>query len=98
MNIFVGNLNYQTTENHLQDLFAEFGAVSSVKIVIDKFTNRARGFAFVEMTEKADGERAIERLNGVYLDQKTLVVNEARPREERSSSYSGRDRNSSRRY
>lgn len=86
MNIFVGNLNFQTEENQLRDLFAEFGTVSSARIMIDKFSNRSRGFGFVEMADKSSAERAIEKLNGVYLDQKTLVVNEARPREERSNS------------
>lgn len=90
MNIFVGNLNFQSTENQLQDLFAEFGAVSSVKIMMDKYTNRPRGFAFVEMADTAAGQTAVDRLNGVSLDGRAIVVNEAKPREERSNSYSNR--------
>lgn len=86
MNIFVGNLNFQTEENQLHDLFAEFGAVSSARIMIDKFSRRSRGFGFVEMADKDAAERAIDKLNGSYFDQKTIVVNEARPREERSNS------------
>jgi RNA recognition motif-containing protein len=97
MNIFVGNVNYQSTENQLQGLFAEFGTVTSVKIMIDRYTNRSRGFGFVEMPNQEEAERAIEKLNGTSLDQKTLVVNEAKPRtEERRDNFS--NRNSDRRY
>jgi RNA recognition motif-containing protein len=93
MNIFVGNLSFQTTEDQLQHTFAEFGAVKTVKVVIDKYTNRSRGFAFVEM-EDAAAQQAIEKLNGSYLDRNVIVVNEARPRtEERRDSYSGRSFN-----
>jgi RNA recognition motif-containing protein len=91
MNIFVGNVNYQSTENQLQGLFAEFGTVTSVKIMIDRYTNRSRGFGFVEMPNQEEAERAIEKLNGTSLDQKTLVVNEAKPRTEER-----RDNNSNR--
>ena len=80
MNIFVGNLDYQTTESQLKDLFAEFGEVKSVNIVTDTYTKRSRGFAFVEMREKADGEKAIRKLDKSSLNQKSLVVNEARAR------------------
>ncbi len=92
MNIFVGNLNYQTTENQLEHLFAEFGAVTSVKIIMDNYTKRPRGFAFVEMPEKADAEKAIGQLNNSSLHMQSIVVNEARPRknENERSSYSGR--------
>lgn len=79
MNIFVGNLSDQTTENQLQSLFAEFGDVKSVKIIADNFTKRSRGFGFVEM-EKACGEKAIEKLNNASLHSNSIVVNEARPR------------------
>jgi len=102
MNIFVGNLNYNTTENQLHGLFSEFGVVKSVNIPIDKFTNRSRGFGFVEMEERASGEKAVERLNNTSFDSMNIVVNEARPRTERREGSSDRggnrysDRNSNR--
>jgi RNA recognition motif-containing protein len=88
MNIFVGNLSDQTTESHLQGLFAEFGEVKSVKIIIDNYTNRSRGFGFVEM-EKTPGETAIEKLNNTSLHSQTIVVNEARPKTNDRSSGGG---------
>lgn len=81
MNIFVGNLNFQTTEEQLQDLFIPFGEVSSVKIVIDKFSGRSRGFAFVEMPERLQGESAVDDLNNYVLDSRLLIVNEAKTQE-----------------
>jgi RNA recognition motif-containing protein len=84
MKLFVGNLNYQTTENQLQKLFSEFGEVKAVNIITDKYTNRARGFAFVEMNDSASGQKAVDKLNNTSFDQQTIVVNEARPREENS--------------
>jgi len=80
MNIFVGNLNYQTTEKQLHDLFTEFGEIKSVKIATDNYTKRPRGFAFVEMAERESGEKAIEKLNGINLDTRAIIVNEARPK------------------
>ncbi len=81
MNIFVGNLNFQTTEEQLQDLFLSFGEVSSVKIVTDKFSGRSRGFAFVEMPNQIQGEKAVNDLNNYILNSRSLVVNAAKPRE-----------------
>jgi RNA recognition motif-containing protein len=81
MNIFVGNLNFQTTEEQLQDLFTNHGDVSSVKIMTDKFSGRSRGFGFVEMPNQAQGESAVEQLNNYTLNSRSLVVNEAKPRE-----------------
>jgi RNA recognition motif-containing protein len=81
--IFVGNLSYNTTENDLATLFELAGQVDSVNIVTDRETGRSRGFAFVEMgAEEAD--KAIAQFNGADLDGRSLTVNEARPREERS--------------
>jgi RNA recognition motif-containing protein len=81
--IFVGNLSYNTTENDLATLFEQAGQVDSVNIVTDRETGRSRGFAFVEMgAEEAD--KAIAQFNGADLDGRSLTVNEARPREERS--------------
>lgn len=93
MNIFVGNLNYQTTEKQLHGLFSEFGIVKSVNIVIDKFSNRSRGFGFVEMEEHASAEKAIERLNNTTFDSMSIVVNEARPRTERREGFGDRGGN-----
>lgn len=84
MNIFVGNLNFQTTEEQLHDLFLPFGEVSSVKIVTDKFSGRSRGFAFVDMPDQTEGENAINNLNNYVLSSRLLVVNEAKPQENNS--------------
>tara|TARA_B100001167_G_C16553080_1_gene204392 strand:- start:213 stop:464 length:252 start_codon:yes stop_codon:yes gene_type:complete len=83
MNIYVGNLSYTLEESELQDAFAEFGEVSSVKILTDRETGRSRGFGFVEMPNQAEGEAAVAQLNGKDVGGRALRVNEARPREER---------------
>lgn len=84
MNIYVGNLPYSMTEDDLRDMFAEYGEVKSVQIIADKFSGRSKGFGFVEMTDKAGGEAAIEALDGYEAGGRELRVNEARPRTERS--------------
>ena len=83
MNIYVGNLNFKVRENDLQPLFEEFGTVTSVKVITDRETGRSKGFGFIEMEDDAQGAKAIEKLNGVELEGRTLVVKEARPREPR---------------
>ena len=83
MNIYVGNLSYSLSESELQDAFAEFGEVSSAKILSDRETGRSRGFGFVEMPNQAEGDAAVEQLNGKDVGGRALRVNEARPREER---------------
>ncbi len=83
MKIYVGNLSYGMTENNLKDLFAEFGEVVSAKIIIDKFTNKSKGFGFVEMGSKEEANAAINALNGKDFSGRTLHVNEAREREAR---------------
>ena len=83
MNIYVGNLSYSLTESELRDAFAEFGDVSSVNILTDRETGRARGFGFVEMPIQGEAEAAIAQLNGKDLGGRALRVNEARPRERR---------------
>ncbi|PYV79656.1 MAG: RNA-binding protein [Acidobacteria bacterium] len=92
-NIFVGNLDFSTGEDDLRQLFAQHGAVARVSLMTDRDTSRSRGFAFVEMTNTADGEKAIAALNGTQLGGRTISVNEARPKVERGG---GRDRSSSR--
>ena len=83
MNIYVGNLSYTLEESELQDAFAEFGEVSSVKVLSDRETGRSRGVGFVEMPNQAEGEAAVAALNGKDVGGRALRVNEARPREER---------------
>jgi RNA recognition motif-containing protein len=81
-NIFVGNLSYQTSEDELNSIFAAYGAVERVNIVTDRATGQARGFAFVEMTNRNEAETAISTLNGAELNGRALNVNEARPKTE----------------
>ena len=81
--IYVGNLSYQTTEGDLATLFEQVGQVDSVNIITDRDTGRSKGFAFVEMSGE-DADKAITQLNGTEVGGRTLTVNEARPREERS--------------
>ncbi len=83
MNIYVGNLAYNATEDTIRSVFEEFGAVTSVKIISDKFTGKPRGFAFVEMSSDDEAQKAIAELNGKEVEGRNLKVNEARPREER---------------
>ncbi len=83
MKLYVGNLSFQTTENILQDHFAAFGTVTDVHLVQDRMTGRSRGFAFVTMSAADEGQRAIEALHGKPLEGRNLIVNEARPKEDR---------------
>jgi len=83
MNIYVGNLSYNTTEAGLREAFEQYGRVDSARIIMDKYTNQSRGFGFVEMGNDAEARAAIDGLNGGQLDGRTLRVNEARPREDR---------------
>lgn len=82
-NIYVGNLSYDTTEERIREIFIAFGAVDRVSIITDRMTGRPRGFGFVEMSDQAAAQAAIEGLNGTDLDGRTLTVNQARPRTER---------------
>ena len=83
MNIYVGNLSYDMNEDDLEQLFAEHGPVVKVNIIQDRESGRSKGFGFVEMTNQADGEKAIEALDGNDSLGRNIKVNEARPREER---------------
>ena len=80
MNIYVGNLSREVTEEELQQEFAAFGEVSAVNIIKDKYGGQSRGFAFVEMPSKTEGEAAITGLKGKTLQERTMDINEARPR------------------
>jgi len=85
MKLYVGNLSFQTSSEDLQQLFAQAGTVESASVVEDRDTGRSRGFGFVEMASKEDGEKAIELFNGTDLNGRNLTVNEARPREDRGN-------------
>jgi RNA recognition motif-containing protein len=85
MNIFVAKLNFDTQEGDLQDAFEEFGAVDSVKIIMDKFTGRSKGFGFVEMPNDDEAQAAIADLDDREFDGRTIVVKKAEPRENRDS-------------
>jgi RNA recognition motif-containing protein len=84
MNIYVGNLSWNLKDQDLANLFTPFGEVTSAKIVMDKFTQRSKGFGFVEMKEDSQAQAAISQLNGSEVDGRNLVVNESRPKEEGS--------------
>ena len=81
--LFVGNLSYQTMENDLQDYFSQAGVVTSVNLMLDKFTGKSRGFAFVEMSTAEEANKAVEMFHSKELQGRTLTVNIARPKEER---------------
>lgn len=83
MDIYVGNLSYNSTDNSLRDAFAAFGTVESANIIQDRETGRSKGFGFVKMTNNDEANAAIEALNGAEIDGRAVKVNEARPREER---------------
>ncbi len=85
MNIYVGNLNYDTTEDELKQAFEQYGQVESVKIISDRYTGRSKGFGFIEMPGDDEGRAAIEALDGSDLGGRNLKVNEAKPREDRGN-------------
>ena len=80
MNIYVGNLDFKVNENDLEGIFEEYGSVSSAKIITDKFTGKSKGFGFVIMENQEEANNAIKGLNGATLEEREMVVNEARPR------------------
>jgi RNA recognition motif-containing protein len=83
MNIYVGNLSYGTTEEDLRQAFSAYGSVSSCNLIMDKMTGRSKGFGFVEMPDNSEADAAIKGLNGKALDNRSITVNQARPRESR---------------
>lgn len=83
--LYVGNLSFSTSSDELKDLFAQAGTVESASVVEDRDTGRSRGFGFVEMASKEEGEKAIEQFNGTEMNGRSLTVNEARPREDRGN-------------
>lgn len=93
MNIFVSNLSYNTESESLQQLFSNYGEVSSANIIMDRETGRSRGFGFVEMVDDTEGQKAIDELNGTDFEGKEITVAVARPRTERSNGGNNRGRN-----
>ena len=89
MNIYVGNLSYEVTEEDLNVAFTDFGQVDSVKIITDKFSGRSKGFGFVEMSNNSEAQSAIDALNEKEFKGRTLKVNTARPRSENRGSRGG---------
>ncbi|MFZ9694395.1 MAG: RNA recognition motif domain-containing protein [Chitinophagaceae bacterium] len=92
MNIYVSNLPFAVTDEDLKSYFADYGEVSSAKIIMDKYTNRSKGFGFVEMSDNAAAQKAIGELDGATVEGRAIRVAEAKPREERparSNSYAG---------
>ncbi|MEK7855652.1 MAG: RNA-binding protein, partial [Acidobacteriota bacterium] len=90
MKLYVGNLSFKTNTQDLEQLFAQVGTVESANIIEDRETGRSRGFGFVEMSSKEEGERAIEEFNGKEVDGRELKVNEAKPQESRGGGGGGR--------
>src|SRR3989441_4353211 len=88
--LYVGNLPFNTTENELQELFSQAGAVQEVTLMQDRFTGKSRGFAFVTMSSDEEAQNAISKLNGQSIEGRSLTVNEARPREQRPPGGGGR--------
>ncbi len=84
--LYVGNLSFNTTEATIRELFAQVGEIAEANLIMDRETGRSKGFGFVEMVSEEDAQNAIKKFNGYSLDDRTLTVNEARPREERSGS------------
>lgn len=87
--LYVGNLSYNIRDEDLQQAFAQYGSVSSAKVMMDRDTGRSKGFGFVEMGSDAEAQSAINGMNGQALDGRAIVVNEARPREERPGGFGG---------
>ena len=80
MNIYVGNLDFKVNENDLKGIFEEYGSVSEIKIITDKYNGRSKGFGFVSMENDSEAKKAISELNGATLENREIIVNEARPR------------------
>lgn len=87
--IYVGNLSFSVDETSLQSMFAEFGSVTSAKIIMDRDSGRSKGFGFVEMSSSSEAQSAIEKMNGQEFEGRALTVNEARPQEPRSGGFGG---------
>ena len=91
-NLYVGNLSYETTEETLRTLFAEYGQIESVNLITDRYTGRSRGFAFVEMSTEQAAQEAISGLNGKQVDEREIRVDKAKPKRDQRQSDRGRSR------
>jgi RNA recognition motif-containing protein len=91
-NLYVGNLSYDTTEETLRTLFAEYGEVESANLITDRYTGRSRGFAFVEMSTEEAAQEAMRGLNGKQVDDREIKVDKAKPKRDRGGSDWGRSR------
>jgi len=99
MNIYVSNLSFNVQDEDLREFFAPFGEVASAKVIKDKITNQSRGFGFVEMPDEAASKKAIAELDGATVENRTIKVNEARPKEDRPARYdNGRNFNNASSY
>ena len=87
--LYVGGLPYQVTDDRLQEIFSAHGTVESARVITDRMTGRSRGFGFVEMSSQSEAEEAIQKLNGTDLEGRSLTVNEAKPKEQRSGGDGG---------
>ena len=87
MNIYVGNLDFKVNEKDLEEVFEDYGTVSSAKIITDKFSGRSKGFGFVTMENQDEAEKAIKELNGATFENRQLVVNEAKPKKSSYNKY-----------
>lgn len=96
--LFVGGLAYSVTDDQLRDLFATVGTVESAQVIIDRYSNRSKGFGFVEMSSEEEAQKAMKELNGKELEGRAIAVNEARPREPRSFDGGGGGGGGDRRY
>ena len=89
MNIYVSNLSFNVQDEDLKEFFAEYGEVTSAKVITDKFTGRSRGFGFVEMSDDAAAQKAIQELDGATVERRAIKVSEAKPREQRPNNGGG---------
>ncbi len=87
MNIYVGNLDYRVNEKDLNEVFSEYGTVSSAKIIMDKYNGRSKGFGFVEMENQDEAKKAIQELDGATFENRKITVNEAKPKKTNYNNY-----------
>ena len=97
MNIYVGNLSYDTDDQALREVFEKYGSVDSVNVILDKFSGRSKGFGFIEMPDNSEAQKALDELDDKELDGRNIKVNQAKPREERGGGNRG-DGGSGNRY
>ena len=89
MNIYVGNLSYDTDDQALREVFEKYGSVDSVNVIFDKYSGRSKGFGFIEMPDNSEAQTALDELDGKELDGRNIKVNQAKPREERGGNRGG---------